>query len=82
MECDERSVESKVKMHNFSRHWIAFKDCVYSLFFFLYLALFPDENVERVLGTYAEEEVKGWSTRWVVRYSVVVKCRGVIKNKG
>jgi len=44
--------------------------------------LFPDENVERVLGTYAEEEVKGWSTRWVVRYSVVVKCRGVIKNKG
>eukprot|EP00112_Aurelia_sp_Birch-Aquarium-sp1_P008665 Seg1960.7 transcript_id=Seg1960.7/GoldUCD/mRNA.D3Y31 product="Glutamate-cysteine ligase regulatory subunit" protein_id=Seg1960.7/GoldUCD/D3Y31 len=44
--------------------------------------LLPDDNVESVMGSYAEDNIQGWSTRWVVRYSIVVKCRGVIKNKG
>ena len=46
------------------------------------IALLPEENVERIVGSFAEDSIKGWQTRWVVRYSVVVKCRGVIRNKG
>eukprot|EP00795_Rhopilema_esculentum_P010595 gene10595-19333_t len=44
--------------------------------------LLPEENVDRIVGSFAEDSIKGWQTRWVVRYSVVVKCRGVIRNKG
>ena len=29
-----------------------------------------------------EKDTEGWETSWVVRYSVVVKSRGIIKGKG
>ena len=29
-----------------------------------------------------EKDSVGWETSWVVRYSVVVKSRGIIKGKG
>eukprot|EP00794_Sanderia_malayensis_P015999 gene15999-17610_t len=44
--------------------------------------LMPNHDLENLIGSVSKDNTTGWSTRWVVRYSVVVKCRGVIKNKG
>ena len=44
--------------------------------------ILPEENLEEIIGTLSEVDKNGWQANWVVRYSVIVKCRGVIKNKG
>ncbi|KAJ7388185.1 hypothetical protein OS493_039351, partial [Desmophyllum pertusum] len=40
------------------------------------------ESLEEVLSEGHEKPVQGWRPIWALRYSVLVKCRGVIKNKG
>lgn len=41
------------------------------------------ESLEQVLTeSCANSQVQGWKPVWALRYSVLVKCRGVIKNKG
>lgn len=41
------------------------------------------ESLEQVLTeSCASSQVQGWKPVWALRYSVLVKCRGVIKNKG
>lgn len=40
-------------------------------------------RLEEVLKeSYENVPVQGWRPAWALRYSVLVKCRGVIKNKG
>ena len=44
--------------------------------------MLPDENVETLMSV-IQPNVNGmFTTDWVVRYAIVVKCRGVIKTKG
>lgn len=41
------------------------------------------ESLQQVLTESCENiKVQGWRPVWALRYSVLVKCRGVIKNKG
>ena len=46
--------------------------------------MLPDKSVNKLMEQLAEgsERKLNWSTNWVVRYVVVIKCRGVIKSKG
>lgn len=45
--------------------------------------MLPDEGCNELMNSSCEKETTTtWSTNWVVRYAVVVKCRGVIKSKG
>lgn len=44
--------------------------------------MLPDESVEELIRTIQPEDTRTYTTEWVVRYAIVVKCRGVIKNKG
>ncbi|KAL8612762.1 hypothetical protein ACOMHN_033433 [Nucella lapillus] len=45
--------------------------------------LLPSSNLkEAVRHCGTEQDSAGWSTLWVARYSVLVKCRGIIKSKG
>uniref|UniRef100_A0A0B7B062 GCS light chain n=1 Tax=Arion vulgaris TaxID=1028688 RepID=A0A0B7B062_9EUPU len=37
---------------------------------------------ETVLNVSTEPDSAGWSPQWVVRYSGILKCRGIIKMKG
>ncbi|XP_048587225.1 glutamate--cysteine ligase regulatory subunit [Nematostella vectensis] len=44
--------------------------------------MLSEERLQQVLGVVSEEmNVAGWRPSWVMRYSVLVKCRGVIKSK-
>lgn len=41
------------------------------------------ESLENVLTDSCDNvKIQGWKPVWALRYSVLVKCRGVIKNKG
>ena len=41
------------------------------------------ESLEEVLTESCDNiKIQGWKPVWALRYSVLVKCRGVIKNKG
>ena len=41
------------------------------------------ESLEGALTESCKDvDVQGWRPVWALRYSVLVKCRGVIKNKG
>lgn len=45
--------------------------------------LFPSSQLQEAMrqcGT--EQDAYGWNPLWVARYSVLVKCRGIIKSKG
>lgn len=45
--------------------------------------LFPSSQLQEAMrqcGT--EQDAYGWTALWVARYSVLVKCRGIIKSKG
>jgi len=44
--------------------------------------MLPDENIEKFMLEVNPNDKRAWSANWVVRYAVVVKCRGVIKSKG
>jgi len=45
--------------------------------------MLPDESCNELMNSSCEKETTyAWSTNWVVRYAVVIKCRGVIKSKG
>ncbi|XP_066929261.1 glutamate--cysteine ligase regulatory subunit-like isoform X2 [Clytia hemisphaerica] len=44
--------------------------------------MLPDENVEALINVLKPDDDRTFSTDWIVRYAVVVKCRGVIKSKG
>ncbi|GAB1607796.1 glutamate--cysteine ligase regulatory subunit-like [Argonauta hians] len=46
-------------------------------------AMFPDLTLQDIIRSYATQlDSENWSMEWAVCYSVVVKCRGVIKAKG
>lgn len=44
--------------------------------------MLPEENLEGLMNTIQPDDQRTFTTNWVVRYAVVVKCRGVIKTKG
>lgn len=45
--------------------------------------ILPQSDLQEVLGTWShEKDGEGWKPVWVVRYSSLVKGRGVIKSKG
>ncbi|GIX68786.1 glutamate--cysteine ligase regulatory subunit [Caerostris darwini] len=43
--------------------------------------LLPDSMLQQILEP-AIATLENWKIMWIVRYSVVVKCRGIIQNKG
>ncbi|KAG8190584.1 hypothetical protein JTE90_014060 [Oedothorax gibbosus] len=43
--------------------------------------LLPDTMFHKILEP-AVPTPKEWKINWIVRYSIVVKCRGIIQNKG
>eukprot|EP01135_Chromosphaera_perkinsii_P009010 Nk52_evm28s1569 gene=Nk52_evmTU28s1569 len=48
-------------------------------------SLFSDEEIEGILNSYLDisgKEKVHWAPQWLARYSVMVKCRGVVTNKG
>jgi len=44
--------------------------------------LIPDSQVSRLFQRLGEQPLGDWKVQWVVRYSALIKCRGVIQNKG
>ncbi|XP_013785995.1 glutamate--cysteine ligase regulatory subunit-like isoform X1 [Limulus polyphemus] len=45
--------------------------------------LLPPEHVHQVIGhVVVADDRQKWKPSWIVRYSVMVKCRGIIQNKG
>jgi len=44
--------------------------------------MLPDENIESLINKLSPEDPRTFTADWIVRYAVVVKCRGVIKTKG
>ena len=51
--------------------------------FVLPTELLPSSQLQEAIrqcGT--EQDGFGWATLWVARYSVLVKCRGIIQSKG
>ena len=47
------------------------------------LDLIPVETFEDVIRQETtERDGDGWEPAWVLRYSTLVKCRGIIKSKG
>lgn len=44
--------------------------------------LLPEQKLEELITSVAPDNNLNWETNWIVRYAVVVKCRGVIKSKG
>ena len=49
----------------------------------LLLDILPTAAFQGVMkNLLTEKDSVGWETSWVVRYSVVVKSRGIIKGKG
>ena len=44
--------------------------------------MLPDDVVGEAISAVRPENNLSWSTDWVVRYVVLIKCRGVIKSKG
>ena len=50
---------------------------------YLFSDILTKGRLEEVLKeSYENVPVQGWRPAWALRYSVLVKCRGVIKNKG
>ncbi|XP_012557554.1 glutamate--cysteine ligase regulatory subunit [Hydra vulgaris] len=44
--------------------------------------MLPEETLDQLIHTIQPADKRQYSTEYVVRYAVVVKCRGVIKGKG
>lgn len=44
--------------------------------------MLPDERVKEIMHSIEPSSQLNWESDWIVRYTVVVKCRGVIKCKG
>ena len=44
--------------------------------------MLPDDTLNQLIKAVQPEITRVYSTDWLVRYAVVVKCRGVIKSKG
>lgn len=45
--------------------------------------VFPTEALQDVIRENAtEKDSENWEALWVLRYSVLIKCRGIIKSKG
>ncbi|CAG2236545.1 GCLM [Mytilus edulis] len=45
--------------------------------------ILPTKSFQELISTNTtEKDGEGWDPLWVLRYSVLVKCRGIIKTKG
>ena len=44
--------------------------------------MLPEENVESLIDIVNPGDNRRFTADWILRYAVVVKCRGVIKSKG
>ncbi|XP_052817769.1 glutamate--cysteine ligase regulatory subunit-like [Mya arenaria] len=45
--------------------------------------ILPAETLQSVIqDASSEKDGEGWDPLWVLRYSVLVKCRGIVKSKG
>lgn len=45
--------------------------------------LLPSETLQQVIQEQStEKDGEGWEPQWLLRYSVLVKCRGIVKSKG
>jgi len=44
--------------------------------------MLPEENVETLINIVKPNDDRRFTADWIIRYAVVVKCRGVIKSKG
>jgi len=44
--------------------------------------MLPNESLDQLIHTVQPNDTRSYTTNWVVRYAIVVKCRGVIKSKG
>lgn len=61
-----------------------FFSCLFFFLFFSYNAeILSEESFQEVLRDSVEgSNADAWSPVWVLRYSVIVKTRGIIKSKG
>nr|XP_032814606.1 glutamate--cysteine ligase regulatory subunit isoform X2 [Petromyzon marinus] len=44
--------------------------------------ILPTKSFQDMVATVAPEQAEVWTPLWVLRYSVIIKCRGVLKSKG
>ena len=44
--------------------------------------MLPDDKVNELIQSVESDNAMEWQCDWIARYTVVVKCRGVIKCKG
>ena len=44
--------------------------------------MLPKENVQTLIDIVKPNDDRQFTADWIIRYAVVVKCRGVIKSKG
>lgn len=44
--------------------------------------MLPEESVKELVQSIEPTNNLQWQCDWIVRYTVIVKCRGVIKSKG
>ena len=44
--------------------------------------MLSDETLQDIIKRLDPSDVRQFTADWLVRYAVVVKCRGVIQNKG
>jgi len=44
--------------------------------------MLPEENIESLIAKLKPDDTRTFSADWIVRYAVVIKCRGVIRAKG
>ena len=44
--------------------------------------MLPDDKVNELIQSVESHNTMEWQCDWIARYTVVVKCRGVIKCKG
>lgn len=50
---------------------------------FPFPALLPVETLQDVLKSNStEKDGEGWEPQWILRYSALIKCRGIITAKG
>ena len=54
-----------------------------NVFLSVFADILPAERLQSVLqDVTTEKDSTGWEPLWVLRYSLLVKCRGIVKSKG
>lgn len=52
-------------------------------YFLNFADLLPGDSFRTIMADHlTSKDGEGWEPSWIVRYSVLIKCRGIIKTKG